>query len=109
MVGTNGKYFISNGTNYVHVYAKSSTGAIGKAVSKIDTALYSGAECGTTGPSVLDHTRLDLTQPISQIMNRAAELEWKQFQLAHQHRGFGPAPGRYEYDPIHPRAIIRYS
>jgi hypothetical protein len=56
MVGTNGKYFISNGTNYVHVYAMSSTGAIGKEVSKINTALYSGAECGTTGPSVLDHT-----------------------------------------------------
>ena len=56
MVGTNGKYFISNGTNYVHVYAMSSTGAIGKEVSNINTALYSGAECGTTGPTVLDHT-----------------------------------------------------
>jgi hypothetical protein len=56
MVGTNGKYFISNGTNYVHVYAMSSTGAIGKEVSNINTALYSGAECGTTSPTVLDHT-----------------------------------------------------
>ena len=56
MVGTNGKYFISNGTNYVHVYAMSSSGAIGREVSNINTAHYSGAECGTTGPSVLDHT-----------------------------------------------------
>jgi hypothetical protein len=56
MVGTNGKYFISNGTNYVHVYAMSLAGAIGKEVSNINTALYSGAECGTTGPTVLDHT-----------------------------------------------------
>ncbi len=56
MVGTNGKYFISNGTNYVHVYAMSSTGAVGKEVSNINTALYSGAECGTTGPTVLDHS-----------------------------------------------------
>ena len=55
-VGTNGKYFISNGTNYVHVYAMSSTGAVGKEVSNINTALYSGAECGTTGPTVLDHS-----------------------------------------------------
>jgi hypothetical protein len=56
MVGTNGKYFISNGTNYVHVYAMTSSGAIGRQVANINTALYSGAECGTTGPSVLDHT-----------------------------------------------------
>jgi len=56
MVGTNGKYFISNGTNVVHVYAASSTGAIGKEVSTINTALYAGAECGTTGPTLLDHT-----------------------------------------------------
>jgi hypothetical protein len=55
-VGTNGKYFISNGTNYVHVYAMSSTGTFGKEVSNINTALYSGAECGTTGPTVLDHS-----------------------------------------------------
>ncbi len=55
-VATNGKYFISNGTNYVHVYAMSSAGAVGKEVSNINTALYSGAECGTTGPTVLDHT-----------------------------------------------------
>jgi hypothetical protein len=56
MVGTNGKYFTSNGTNYVHVYAMSSTGAIGKEVSNINIANYSAAECGTTGPTVLDHT-----------------------------------------------------
>jgi hypothetical protein len=56
MVGTNGKYFFSNGTNLVHVYAMSSTGTIGKEVANIDTSLYSGAECGTTGPTFLDHT-----------------------------------------------------
>ncbi len=56
MVGTNGKYFFSNGTNLVHVYAMSSTGAIGKEVANIDTSLYSGSECGTTGLTFLDHS-----------------------------------------------------
>jgi hypothetical protein len=56
LVAANGKYLISNGTTYVHVYPLSSTGAIGKEVSNINTALYSGAECGTTGPTALDHT-----------------------------------------------------
>jgi hypothetical protein len=57
MVGTNGKFFFSNGTNLIHVYAmNTSTGAIGKEVANIDTSLYSGSECGTTGPTFLDHT-----------------------------------------------------
>jgi hypothetical protein len=57
MVGTNGKFFFSNGTNLIHVYAmNTSTGAIGKEVANIDTSLYSGSECGTTGPAFLDHS-----------------------------------------------------
>jgi hypothetical protein len=57
MVGTNGKFFFSNGTNLIHVYAmNTSTGAIGKEVANIDSSLYSGSECGTTGPTFLDHT-----------------------------------------------------
>jgi hypothetical protein len=55
--GTNGKYWISVGTNILHVYAiNQTTGAIGAQVSQLDTSLYSGAECGTTGPATLDHT-----------------------------------------------------
>jgi hypothetical protein len=57
MVGINGKFFISNGTTIIHVYAmNTSTGAIGKEVANIDTSIYSGSECGTTGPTFLDHT-----------------------------------------------------
>jgi hypothetical protein len=56
MVGTNGKFFFSNGTNLIHVYAMTSTGAIGKEVANIDSSLYSGSECGTTGPTFLDHS-----------------------------------------------------
>jgi hypothetical protein len=55
--GTNGKYWISVGTNILHVYAiNQTTGAIGAQVSQIDTSLYAGADCGTTGPTTLDHT-----------------------------------------------------
>jgi hypothetical protein len=55
--GTNGKYWISVGTNILHVYAiNQTTGAIGAQISQIDTSLYAGAECGTTGPTTLDHT-----------------------------------------------------
>ena len=57
MVGTNGKFFFSNGTTLIHVYARNtSTGAIGKEVANIDTSLYSGSECGTMGPTFLDHS-----------------------------------------------------
>lgn len=56
MVGTNGKFFFSNGTTFIHVYAMSSAGVIGKEVFNINTALYAGADCGTTGPTVLDHS-----------------------------------------------------
>jgi hypothetical protein len=67
MVGTNGKFFFSNGTTYIHVYAMTSTGAIGKEVAKINTAFYAGSQCGTTAATFLDHTGqyiyVDLTGP----------------------------------------------
>lgn len=54
--GSNGEYFISLGTDYVHAYAIASNGAIKQQVSQINTQNYSGASCGTTGGAVLDHT-----------------------------------------------------
>jgi hypothetical protein len=59
-VGTNGTSFITLGTDYVHAYTVSSTGAIGAQTSEINTQLYSGAECGLTNGAVLDHTGLYL-------------------------------------------------
>jgi hypothetical protein len=58
MGGSNGKYFISVGTDYIHSYAVASNGAIGKQASEIDTQNYSGSECGnnTGSGAVLDHT-----------------------------------------------------
>jgi hypothetical protein len=56
MIGSNGKYFISLGTNYIHAYLIGSSGAIKQQVSQVNTQSYSGAECGTTNGAVLDHT-----------------------------------------------------
>lgn len=56
MIGSNGKYFISLGTDYVHSYSVASNGAIGHQVSQINTQNYYGSDCGTTAGAVLDHT-----------------------------------------------------
>jgi len=56
MIGSNGKYFITLGTFWVHVYPVESNGAIGKQVSTINTQDYDGAACGSTSGATLDHT-----------------------------------------------------
>ena len=56
MIGSNGKYFITLGTDYVHSYLIASNGAIKQQESQINTQLYSGADCGTTAGAVFDHT-----------------------------------------------------
>lgn len=56
MIGSNGKYFITLGTYWVHVYPVESNGAIGKQVSTINTQNYAGSDCGSTSGAVLDHT-----------------------------------------------------
>jgi hypothetical protein len=56
-VGTNGKYFLTVGTHYLHSYAMTSTGGIGGQVSQINSAVYSGGDCGpTNNGGVMDHT-----------------------------------------------------
>jgi hypothetical protein len=55
-VGSNGKYFVSLGTDYVHSYPVASNGAIKGQVSQINTQSYSGGECGTGYQGVFDHT-----------------------------------------------------
>ena len=54
--GSNGKYFLSLGTDFVHSYSIASNGAIKAQVSQINTQSYNGAECGSTNGAVLDHT-----------------------------------------------------
>ncbi len=62
MGGSNGKYLVTVGTDYIHAYAVASNGAIGKQASEIDTENYSGSECGnnTGSQAVLDHTGQNL-------------------------------------------------
>ncbi len=59
-IGSNGKYFISLGTDYVHSYKLGSNGAIGASASEINTQYYYASQCGTTGGAVLDHTGQDV-------------------------------------------------
>jgi hypothetical protein len=56
MIGTAGSHFITVGTTYLHSYAIKSTGAIGAQVAQVNTALYPGAECGTTFGGTIDRT-----------------------------------------------------
>jgi len=58
MEGINGKYLIAVGTTNLRTYPITSTGAVEKQASMIDTADFAGSECGATGdePAELDHT-----------------------------------------------------
>jgi hypothetical protein len=60
-IGSNGGYFISLGTNYLHSYPVASNGAIQNQVSQINTANYSSSPgCGATAGGELDHTGHDI-------------------------------------------------
>ena len=62
-IGSNGKYFVSLGTNYVHSYSIASNGAIQGQASQINTQTYFSepeSSCGGTGGAVFDHTGQDL-------------------------------------------------
>ena len=74
MIGSNGKYFISLGTDYVHSYKVNSNGAISSQVSQINTQLYTGSECGTTGGGTLDHSGQYLYVNLSNAFPGGAEV-----------------------------------
>jgi len=56
LVGANGKFFLTQGSGHVFAYKVESNGGIGKLISKIDTQLYSGSECGSPQDAELDRT-----------------------------------------------------
>ncbi len=56
MIGSNKTFFVTLGTNLIHIYAIEANGAIGKQVSTINTQDYSGASCGTNSGGTLDST-----------------------------------------------------
>ena len=60
IVGTNGSFFITQGSGWLYSYKVESGGGIGALESKINTQLYTGGDCGpnpsTWGVAELDHT-----------------------------------------------------
>lgn len=60
MVGSNGKYLITAGTNDIYSYKIASNGAIEGRVSELDTQSFSGGKCGATAGAVLDHSGKDV-------------------------------------------------
>jgi hypothetical protein len=56
MIGAAGSHFITVGTIYIHSYAIKSNGGIGAQVAQINSALYPGADCGTTFGGTIDRT-----------------------------------------------------
>jgi hypothetical protein len=62
-VGSNGSYFVSRGTDYVHSYPVASSGAIKGQVSQINTQTYfsePNSDCGGTAGAEFDHTGKDI-------------------------------------------------
>jgi len=59
-IGSNGKYFVSLGTAYLHSYPLASNGAINGQASQINTGSYSGSECGATYGGLFDHSGQDV-------------------------------------------------
>jgi hypothetical protein len=55
-VGSNGKYFLSLGTNYLHSYPVASNGALKGQASQINTALYPDASCSVVYGGTIDRT-----------------------------------------------------
>jgi hypothetical protein len=56
MIGAPGGHFITLGTTYLRSYAIKPSGGIGAQVAQINTALYTGAECGATHGGTIDRT-----------------------------------------------------
>lgn len=80
MEDISGKYLISVGDTYLHVYSIASNGAVGGQVSQINTASYGGSECGGTSNqgSVLDHNGQYLYVQLNTLNKCAA---WQTYRL----------------------------
>jgi hypothetical protein len=78
MIGSNGKFFITLGTDYVHSYAIESNGAIGKQVSEINSLDYTGGETIFLNYAGLDHTG----QNLSVIVEYGSALAFQSFDIA---------------------------
>jgi hypothetical protein len=55
-IGSNGKYFLSLGTHYLHSYPVAANGALKGQASQINTALYPDASCSIVYGGTIDRT-----------------------------------------------------
>jgi hypothetical protein len=81
-IGSNGKYFITLGTHYVHSYAVASNGAIGEQKSQINTDNYTGAHCGSPTAAILDHTGQNLYVQLNQTETVGVCVAYQTFDIA---------------------------
>jgi hypothetical protein len=81
-IGSNGKYFITLGTHYVHSYAVASNGAIGQQKSQINTQNYSGSGCGSPIAAILDHTGRNLYVQLNQTETGGVCVAYQTFDIA---------------------------
>jgi hypothetical protein len=80
MEDISGKFLISVGDTYLHVYSIASNGAVGKQISQINTASYGGSKCGGTSGqgSVLEHTGKYLYVQLN-TLNKCAD--WQTYRI----------------------------
>jgi hypothetical protein len=81
-IGSNGKYFITLGTHYVHSYAVASNGAIGQQKSQINTQNYTGSGCGSPIAAILDHTGRNLYVQLNQTETGGVCVAYQTFDIA---------------------------
>jgi hypothetical protein len=60
MVGSNGKYLVTAGTDDIYSYKIASNGAIEEKVGSLNTQSFSGGACGNPAGAVLDHSGKDV-------------------------------------------------
>jgi|CZKL01.1.fsa_nt_gi hypothetical protein len=89
LVGSNGKYLFSLGTDWVHVYGVATNGAMKPQVFTLNTQNYLGANCGTTSGAVLDHTGQDLYV----LLDNARDSSGNGLCAAHQTFSVGSSSG----------------
>jgi hypothetical protein len=81
-IGSNGKYLVSLGADYVHSYPVASNGAINQQVSQINTQSYSGNECGTGAAGIFDHSGHDIYVELAQNASSAHCNAFQSFMIS---------------------------
>lgn len=82
VVGSNGKYFVSLGTSYMHSYSLASNGGIKSQVSQIDTLTQSGSGCGVTAGALFDHIGQDIYAMIGNIGSEGCGASIQSYKIS---------------------------